>query len=172
MAKGSNGRSKAAKWTDSSAIRPFCQRRRCRTRPSQTTESIPDRLLDRLMSGLALEVIRQHGLDTRFMHFDTTTLSFYGAYESEGFSAMSDDIAPPPKVTYGHPEKRSCGPPAACGVARSLKWRVLFRRIVRLAAGPHLRFQGITRVAGKNSYNWTKVGDLVDSPMQLRFPGS
>ena len=58
--------------------------------------------LDRLMSGLALEVIRQHGLDTRFMHFDTTTLSFYGAYESEGLSAMSDGIAPPPKVTYGH----------------------------------------------------------------------
>ena len=58
--------------------------------------------LDRLMSGLALEVIRQHGLDTRFMHFDTTTLSFYGAYESEGLSARSDGIAPPPKVTYGH----------------------------------------------------------------------
>ena len=54
------------------------------------------------MSGLALEVIRQHGLDTRFMHFDTMTLSFYGAYESEGLSAMSDGIAPPPKVTYGH----------------------------------------------------------------------
>src|ERR1035437_9961721 len=29
--------------------------------------------LDRLMSGLALEVIRQYELDTRFMHFDTTT---------------------------------------------------------------------------------------------------
>ena len=32
--------------------------------------------LDRLMSGLALEVIRQHALDMRFLHFDTTTLSW------------------------------------------------------------------------------------------------
>ena len=31
-----------------------------------------------------------------------------------------------------------------CGVARSLKWREPFRRFVRLAAGPHLRFQGTT----------------------------
>jgi hypothetical protein len=46
--------------------------------------------LDRLMSGLALETIRQHRLETRFLHFDTTTLSFYGAYEREGLSAMSD----------------------------------------------------------------------------------
>lgn len=58
--------------------------------------------LDRLMSGLALEAIRQHGLDTQFLHFDTTTLSFYGAYEREELSAMSDGVAPPPKVTYGH----------------------------------------------------------------------
>jgi transposase len=54
------------------------------------------------MSSLALEVIRQHGLDTRFLHFDTTTLSFYGAYEREDLAAVSDGIQPPPKVTYGH----------------------------------------------------------------------
>jgi transposase len=58
--------------------------------------------LDRLMSSLALEAIRQHGLDTRFLHFDTTTLSFYGAYERDGLDALSDGINPPPKVTYGH----------------------------------------------------------------------
>ena len=58
--------------------------------------------LDRLMSGLALEVIRQHALDTRFLHFDTTTLTFYGAYEREGLDSMSDGINPPPKVTFGH----------------------------------------------------------------------
>ena len=58
--------------------------------------------LDVLMSSLALEAIRQHGLDTRFLHFDTTTLSFYGAYEREGLSALSDGINPPPKVTYGY----------------------------------------------------------------------
>ena len=34
-----------------------------------------------------------------------------------------------------------------CGVAQSSKWRVPFRRIVRLAAGPHLRFQGTKWVA-------------------------
>lgn len=58
--------------------------------------------VDRLLSSLALEAIRQHGLDTRFLHFDTTTLSFYGAYEREGLDALSDGMNPPPKVTYGH----------------------------------------------------------------------
>lgn len=58
--------------------------------------------LDRLMSGVALEAIRQYGLDTSFLHFDTTTLTFYGAYEREGLYAVSDGVAPPPKITYGH----------------------------------------------------------------------
>ena len=40
------------------------------------------------------------------------------------------------------PENRICDPPAACGVARSSKWREPFHRIVRLAAGPQLRFSG------------------------------
>ena len=52
--------------------------------------------------------------------------------------ALEADIVRSP-IDAIDPEKRSCGPPAACGVARSLKWRVPFRRIVRLAAGPHLR---------------------------------
>ena len=38
------------------------------------------------------------------------------------------------------PENRICDPPAACGVARSSKWREPFHRIVRLAAGLQLRF--------------------------------
>lgn len=58
--------------------------------------------VDRLMTGVALEAVRQYGLDTRFLHFDTTTLSFYGAYEREGLDAVGDGIAPPPKITYGH----------------------------------------------------------------------
>jgi hypothetical protein len=58
--------------------------------------------LDRLMTSVAVEAIRQHGLDTRFLHFDTTSLSFTGAYESEGLGSMGDGIQPPPKVTYGH----------------------------------------------------------------------
>lgn len=58
--------------------------------------------LDALMSSLALAAIERHGLDTRFLHFDTTTLSFYGAYEREGMGALGDGINPPPQVTYGH----------------------------------------------------------------------
>lgn len=57
--------------------------------------------LDRLMTGVALEVIRQHSLGMEFLHVDTTTLSFYGAYEREGLASLSDGIAPP-RVTYGH----------------------------------------------------------------------
>ena len=71
-------------------------------RLAKALDDLHDFGLDRVMSSLALEAIRQHGLDTRFLHFDTTTLSFYGAYEREGLDAMSDGINPPPKVTYGH----------------------------------------------------------------------
>ena len=58
--------------------------------------------LDKVMTSLALAAVKQHGLDTRFLHFDTTTLSFYGAYEREEMGTMGDGINPPPKVTYGH----------------------------------------------------------------------
>ena len=53
------------------------------------------------MSGLALETIRQFSLDTSFLHFDTTSLSFYGAYEKDGMRA-SYDGPPVPRVTFGH----------------------------------------------------------------------
>jgi transposase len=56
--------------------------------------------LDTLMSGIALEAIRQYGLDTKFLHFDTTSLSFYGAFEREGLGAGYDQ--PPPRVTFGY----------------------------------------------------------------------
>ena len=58
--------------------------------------------LDKLMTGVALRAIEQYHLDTSFLHFDTTTLSFHGAYEREDPWATTDGIAPPPKVTYGH----------------------------------------------------------------------
>ena len=59
--------------------------------------------LDKLMSGLAIEVIRQYRLGTAFLHFDTTTLSFYGAYEREDLSTMGEDGPPSsPRVTYGY----------------------------------------------------------------------
>lgn len=58
--------------------------------------------LDKLMTGVALRAIEQYRLDTSFLHFDTTTLSFHGAYEREDPWALTDGIAPPPKVTFGH----------------------------------------------------------------------
>ena len=70
-------------------------------RLAKALDDLHARGLDTLMSGLAVEVIRQYALDTRFLHFDTTTLSFYGAYEREGLGAGHDG-PPPPRVTFGH----------------------------------------------------------------------
>lgn len=57
---------------------------------------------DKVMTAIALETVRQFELDTEFLHFDTTTLSFHGAYESEDpFQDMSG-MPPVPRVTYGH----------------------------------------------------------------------
>jgi transposase len=58
--------------------------------------------LDKLMTGVALHAIEQYRLDTTFLHFDTTSLSFYGSYEREDTWANLDGINPPPRVTYGH----------------------------------------------------------------------
>jgi len=58
--------------------------------------------LDKLMTGVALRAIEQFRLETNFLHFDTTTLSFHGAYERDDPWAMSDGVSPPPRVTYGH----------------------------------------------------------------------
>ena len=57
--------------------------------------------LDRLMSGLALQVIEQFHLGADFLQFDTTSLSFYGAYESEEFGGMGGGIVPP-KIVRGY----------------------------------------------------------------------
>jgi hypothetical protein len=46
---------------DSGAISPFCQRRRCRTRPSQPTESLPDRLRSPLGGFGRHAIILAHG---------------------------------------------------------------------------------------------------------------
>jgi len=62
--------------------------------------------LDKLMTAIALQVIEQFRLDTSFLHFDTTTLSFYGAYESEDLWAMMGKVIPPPKVTHGYSKAR------------------------------------------------------------------
>ena len=61
--------------------------------------------LDRLMSAVALQAIDQFGIDTEFLQFDTTSLSFYGAYENEEFGGMTNGITPP-KIVRGHSKDR------------------------------------------------------------------
>jgi transposase len=58
--------------------------------------------LEKLMTSVALNAIEQYRLDTSFLHFDTTSLTFYGAYEREDPWAATDGITPPPRVTFGH----------------------------------------------------------------------
>jgi len=56
--------------------------------------------LDKIMTSIATQVLAQWRLQTDFLHFDTTTLSFYGAYEDEDTLPPGD--VPPPRVTFGH----------------------------------------------------------------------
>ena len=59
--------------------------------------------LDKLMTSVALQAIEQFHLQTDFFTFDTTSLSFYGAYENEEFGSITIDMPPaPPRVTFGH----------------------------------------------------------------------
>lgn len=58
--------------------------------------------LDRLMTGIALQAIEQFKIGTDFLHFDTTSLSFFGAHESEEFGSQTDGSGQPPLVTYGY----------------------------------------------------------------------
>ena len=59
--------------------------------------------LDKMMTAVALQTIEQFRLGTDFLHFDTTSLSFFGAHERDDIGALSDGISPPaPLVTYGY----------------------------------------------------------------------
>jgi len=60
-------------------------------RPAKALDDLHTFGLDRVMSSLALEAIRQHGLDTRFLHFDTTTLSFYGACNGRAWTPLATE---------------------------------------------------------------------------------
>ncbi len=71
-------------------------------RLAKALDDLYDADLDRLMTGIALQTIQQFRLGTEFLHFDTTSLSFFGAYESEDFGSMSDGSGHPPLVTYGY----------------------------------------------------------------------
>jgi transposase len=55
------------------------------------------------MTSVAIQTIKQFRLGTDFLHFDTTSLSFFGAMEDEEFGSMSDSIVPtPPAITFGY----------------------------------------------------------------------
>jgi transposase len=61
--------------------------------------------LDKMMTAIAVQVIEQFDLNTEFLGFDTTSLSFYGAYEEEGFAGMTvpaKTLTSGPRVTYGY----------------------------------------------------------------------
>jgi transposase len=59
--------------------------------------------IDRLMTAMALQTVEQFRLGTDFLHFDTTSLSFFGAHEQEDFASFSDAIVPtPPLITFGY----------------------------------------------------------------------
>ncbi len=59
--------------------------------------------IDRLMTAVALQATEQFRLGTDFLHFDTTSLSFFGAHEQEDFASFSAAIVPtPPLITFGY----------------------------------------------------------------------
>jgi transposase len=64
--------------------------------------------LDKLMTHVALETVRQFRLGTDFLHFDTTSLVMWGAYEKEDFAGSLGigDGSQPVKVTYGYSKDR------------------------------------------------------------------
>ena len=48
--------------------------------------------LEKLMTAVALQAIEQFRIGTDFLHFDTTSLSFFGAHERDDIGAISDGI--------------------------------------------------------------------------------
>lgn len=57
---------------------------------------------DKLMTAISVQAIEAFSIDTTYLHFDTTSLSFYGAYESEDPFTGLEGVEPPPRITYGH----------------------------------------------------------------------
>lgn len=68
--------------------------------------------VNRLMTGIALQMIEHFSLDMDFLHFDTTSLSFHGAYEREDLGSLGQEMPPlrqrqtqiphGPKVCHGY----------------------------------------------------------------------
>lgn len=62
--------------------------------------------VDRITTAIALQIIESWELRTDFLHFDTTSLSFYGAYEKEDFTSYTEAMPPAPRVTRGYSKDR------------------------------------------------------------------
>ena len=82
--------------------RGFCLAEFTEERLAKALDDLFTAGLDRLMTGIALQVIEQFNIGTDFLHFDTTSLSFFGAHESEEFGSQTDGSGQPPRVTYGY----------------------------------------------------------------------
>lgn len=77
-------------------------------RLAKALDDLYDAGLDKLMTHVALETVRQFRLGTDFLHFDTTSLVMYGAYEREDFASAGPVVAgnKPVEVTYGYSKDR------------------------------------------------------------------
>lgn len=62
--------------------------------------------VNRITTAIALQMIEAWELCTDFLHFDTTSLSFYGAYEKEDFTSFTEAMPPAPRVVQGYSKNR------------------------------------------------------------------
>lgn len=77
-------------------------------RLAKALDDLYDANLDKLMTHVALECVRQFRIGTDFLHFDTTSLVMWGAYEREDMAGSTN--APvdgqPVSITYGYSKDR------------------------------------------------------------------
>jgi transposase len=61
---------------------------------------------NRITTAIALQMVEAWEVKTDFLHFDTTSLSFYGAYEKEDFTSFTEAMPPAPRVVHGYSKNR------------------------------------------------------------------
>ena len=61
---------------------------------------------DKIMTAVAIQMIKAYDIGVDTFSFDTTSLSFFGAYEREDPWTLLPNMPPPPVVTYGHSKIR------------------------------------------------------------------
>jgi hypothetical protein len=62
--------------------------------------------VDKIATAIAVQMIEAWQVQTDFLHFDTTSLSFYGAYEREDFASFTEAMPPAPRVVHGYAKNR------------------------------------------------------------------